>query len=327
MSRETVVLKWINYLAAMSGVLLVIQFAGAGRAYAMSDYDNLIQNTSDLKLTYSGHSDLDISSNYMSYFKNAITNSNIVYTCRADGIDTADPTNCNTIIDSSLEYGDWIITASPEYNFNYIGAVFCDQKITSVTGKTNAYPDGSNNKYLVGNTSVPANCVTISMRLLDMMDGTHPTVSAQVYSNVTDNVMTVASSFNNSIGTTYTQYEYLFTSTAPFPEGYVGNYPSSEYIPPTPTTTLYTGTIDCGGEMPVAMSMYQPDNIGAADLTELSPGRAQWSYNLTSDPYSFTVDCGDGKLATPYGAVDPASSSNDWVCDIISTEPYHCALS
>lgn len=105
------------------------------------------------------------------------------------------------------------------------------------------------------------------------------------------------------------------------PENYEG-----ESVPTAPDPTPYTGTVDCGGETPLLMSMYQPGNWGAATLISTSLGRADWSYGLTSSPYSFTVDCG-GTLASSAGTVDPTTTSGDWVCDVYGTEPYYCVLS
>jgi hypothetical protein len=312
-------MKWLKYLATVSGVLLITQFATTSNTYAASDYDNVITNASQLKLSYSGFSDMDISTTYMGYILGSITNGVAENNCDS---------TCKEIVNDSLSQGDYSIN---EVYFNYpsdnysVQAYFCDQKIAS-TSFLSSY--GGQEKALYGSTALSANCANIHIYFQPVTSGAHIFVGANVSNGVTENVINIADKWIYTSGIVpLSSQPFIYTGAFTPPEGYEGETPLAEYTPPMPITTLYTGTIDCGGEMPVAMSMYQPGNIGAADLTQLSLGRAQWSYNLTSDPYSFTVDCGDGKLATPYGAVDPASSSNDWICDIISTEPYHCALS
>lgn len=124
--------------------------------------------------------------------------------------------------------------------------------------------------------------------------------------------------------------EYLFEARVSDPN-YPDEDPPNDYegqdLPPSPDVSeAYSGTIDCGGEDPVLMSFYQVGNNGAATLTPLTTGRAQWDYSLSSKPYSITVDCG-GTLASSSGTVDPLTTSKDWVCDVYGTEPYYCVVS
>lgn len=106
---------------------------------------------------------------------------------------------------------------------------------------------------------------------------------------------------------------------------------TSEYLsaydefPSMPSTSPFTGTVDCGGEDPLHVLIYQAWNSGAATVTPESLGRAEWSYNLTSAPYSITVNCG-GTLAASYGTVY-ASTGTDWVCDAYGPDPHYCVLS
>ena len=107
-----------------------------------------------------------------------------------------------------------------------------------------------------------------------------------------------------------------------YPDGYAG-----EMIPttPTPSTTHYTGTVDCMSVDPVSVGILQDGNNGSATVTPLSFGRAEWSYDLTSDPYAVQVLCGD-KLATSNGTVSPSATSGDWICNIYEN-PRTCVLS
>lgn len=118
----------------------------------------------------------------------------------------------------------------------------------------------------------------------------------------------------------------LFTSmdTIIYPSGYEGQFIRT--TPPMLVTNPYTGTVDCGGEDPLSVGIYQSGNNGTATLTPLSLGRAQWSYNLTSDPYGIQVLCGD-ELAVSPGIVLSSTTSGDWVCDIYGENPHFCVLS
>lgn len=115
---------------------------------------------------------------------------------------------------------------------------------------------------------------------------------------------------------------FLSTFDVIYPPGYEGGAVPSVYTPPV--TTLRSGTVDCGGEDPQYMSIYQVGNNGAATLVPESLGRAVWSYSMTDGPYSITVSCG-GTLATAYGAITPATGT-DWVCDVYGEEPHYCVL-
>lgn len=110
-----------------------------------------------------------------------------------------------------------------------------------------------------------------------------------------------------------------------YPIGYAGMYPPDEYTPP-PTTTLM-GTVDCidPANQPIYMYITQLGNSGYTTLTYSSPAVADWSYALTSAPYQITVGCGE-TLAASSGSVDPATTSEVWVCDIYSN-PAECQTS
>lgn len=125
----------------------------------------------------------------------------------------------------------------------------------------------------------------------------------------------------------YSDMHYLFFN-APFvpPYEYEGIYLPSTYVKPPPVA--YSGTVDCGGDDPQHMLIYQSGNDGAATLTYESLGRATWEYSLSTGPYSIAVDC-EGTWAFSYGIVYPFSTSGDWVCDPYTVrydQPY-CVLS
>lgn len=114
---------------------------------------------------------------------------------------------------------------------------------------------------------------------------------------------------------------YIMNFDLNYPAGYAGEYIS------TLNTSAYTGTVDCGGEEPTYVLIAQAENNGAAPLTPLSLGRAEWDYNLSEGPYTLTVDCG-GTLATSYGSTSPLPpTSNDWICDTYGDPPHYCVLS
>jgi len=312
-------MKWFKYLIALSGMLLVTQFISSSNAYATTDYDGVVVNASQLKLSYPGYSDLDITTSYMGYILGSNTNGVAQNTCDS---------TCQSIINSSLDYGGYAINQVysnyPSDNWK-VQAAFCDQAITSTAFNTQYY-GSSRRDALDASTAYPANCTFVTISYQTVTSGDHIFVSAANTTNATDDIFSVATVFKNGSGVLQSSSQpFVYTGSFTPPVGYEGETPRAAYTTTAPTS-LYSGTIDCGGAMPVAMSIFQPGNIGAANLTQVSLGIAQWSYSLTSEPYSFTVDCGDGKLATPYGAIDPASSSNDWMCDVISAEPYHCAL-
>lgn len=118
---------------------------------------------------------------------------------------------------------------------------------------------------------------------------------------------------------------FLSTFTTFYPSGYEGVLIPSEYTPP-PKATL-TGTVDCidPANQPAYMYITQAGNNGYATLTYASPAVADWSYDLTSDPYQVTVGCGD-VLAASFGSVDPTTTSEVWICDIYEN-PATCRTS
>lgn len=323
--------------------MLTAQLATAENAFATTDFDNVIKTGGNFNVSYKqtgingysacgtahvGDLSADLQSNWSTYItdptKYIVSNPSQV----SDSINAYD-----AALESGSGWGVVQHTSNMQYNNPTNTYLDVGSKYLvvwwSASSNLNFYhnTDGGYNALTFASNSNPvymatlaygvtsSNTCDIVARMQVINPGWHynPEIITDVTPVQNPNLDTYAIAFLNS--------------NILYPEGYVGDPPPLEYTPPTPTKILYTGTIDCGGVMPVAMSIDQPDNIGAADLTQLSLGRAQWAYNLTSDPYSFTVDCGDGKLATPYGAVDPASSSNDWICDISSTQPYHCALS
>lgn len=125
----------------------------------------------------------------------------------------------------------------------------------------------------------------------------------------------------------YSDKHFLFIN-APFiaPNEYEGIMVPSEYTPPIPVP--YSGTVDCGGESPLAMIIEQGNNDGEATLTPTSLGRADWEYDLTTEPYAIAVLCGE-TWAVSYTSVYSASTSGDWVCDPYTPryDQAYCVLS
>lgn len=148
---------------------------------------------------------------------------------------------------------------------------------------------------------------------------------ARVYYSYVDTRITVSSNFD-AVDYSYGWWNFFVNAIVNYPDNYEGVYLPS--TPPAPSTTPYNGTIDCGGEDPEYMTIYQAGNNGAATLTPISLGQAQWSYNLRDDvPYSFNVECG-GVLAAPSGVVSPLPpTSHMWVCDVYGDPPHYCVLS
>lgn len=109
-----------------------------------------------------------------------------------------------------------------------------------------------------------------------------------------------------------------------YTSGYLSAY---DEFPPMPSTSPYAGTVDCidPANQPIYMYITQSGNNGYATLTYSSPAVADWSYDLTSDPYQITVGCGE-TLAASFGSVSPVTTSGDWICDVYSN-PAECVTS
>jgi hypothetical protein len=118
-------------------------------------------------------------------------------------------------------------------------------------------------------------------------------------------------------------------SVSAYPAGYAGRV-----IPTTPPVPVpITGAVDCGDSslQPISMLIYQGgDNDGAATLTNVSSGVANWAYNLYKDsPYTFTVECAGvlgGGVAKPHGTVIPSETSGSWMCTLAGLGPNYCVL-
>lgn len=219
-------------LYVLSCALLFTGLSGlfSDRAFATSAYDGLITVPTQLKLSYPGYDDLDITSNYMGYMKAIITDGVASYTCDSTTMTASayQASNCISILNDSLDHGDWVVTSNysnyPGDNTN-VEIQACDQKITSTQFATTTY-GSAHSDALYANTSTPANCVYLSVLMQNVTYGPHIFVGAQTSSGVTTSVMTIASKFYYANGTIpNTSEPYLYTGVITYPDGYEGSKP------------------------------------------------------------------------------------------------------
>jgi hypothetical protein len=269
--------------------MLVSQLVVANSSYAASDYDGVFRDVASLHLT-NGNEDLDISATYVQVIQEY---------CPEEVYDQFS-------FNASNNY-HLFIRQNVDYNGTY---KHVDIYQGSPSSPPIDYTDFGSVKgfLLVSNTRIG-----ITLR----GDGV-PQCSG-VIDQYTE---------GNSPNTALLPNTYTFIANWPifYPTGYAGEYPKSVWAPPQPT--LYSGTVDCFGENPLAMIIEQDANDGSATLTPESLGRATWEYALTSDSYSIAVNCG-GTWAYSYGSVYPSTTSGDWVCDPYTVrydQPY-CVLS
>lgn len=225
-------MKRLKYLIIIAGIILIAPLTLTEDAHATTDYDDIVQTTTSLKVTYDGHSDLDVSNNYLGYFKKIITDDVAQYECRnPSSSDMNDPTWCNQVINDALDHGDWLIGVLddryPIYSVSHkeVMGQFCDQKITSISGSTSSNPSFTT-RYLMGNTTDPANCLTVRLGYQAYTNGIHLVVGAQGWGDLTTNAIQLGSVLTSGyLGTVNLGYTYLFTSTAPYLSGYEGKIP------------------------------------------------------------------------------------------------------
>jgi hypothetical protein len=289
---------------ALCAALFTVQLAAASSSHAASDYDNVFHNVGELKLKYGSSYDEDVSTTYMAKYQASCTK---------------DAYNFMHHIMTS-DGGMWFVRQNKSIwaagigEVDYITIFFSENPNAKIS-----YRDfGSVKGFFI---SEDDEFYQLSIWPAAMMNqGAPDQVRCQ-------DVPTPMSPTGN---TALLDPTYVWVNNFPivYPDGYEGEIPQSEYTPPAPPTTLYEGTVDCGTQdTPQAMAIYQPGNNGAATLTPLSPGVAKWSYNLTSDPYSFNVYCG-GELASSSAPVSPAPpTSNMWMCDLYGDPSHYCVLS
>lgn len=231
-------------LYVLSCVVLFTVLSGlfSDKAFAASDYDDTIHTTSSLKLTgYAGDStpDVDMTSNYMGYFKRIITDNAPSYDCNdtRNGTDSTSPDACNQVIDGSLDHGDWFIyqqhNAYPG-EFKTVSGIFCDAKMSTVTGYTTG-PSGSYgivNKSLYVSSASPATCVSMNIQYATYFGNWKYQVSGQIISQAAHtDLFSIGNTYTTSSGTLppgvpdIAIYSYIFTGNVTYPDGYQGTTP------------------------------------------------------------------------------------------------------
>jgi hypothetical protein len=269
-------------------VLVVSQLVVASSSYAASDYDGVFRDVSYLHIT-NGSEDQNISATYEQIIEDHC------------------PTELYNQFSSNIsnDYSTFIRQNKPSDTNRWV-----DIYQGSPSAPLIEYMDFGSVKgfLLVSNTRI-----SLTMR----GDG------VPQCSGVIDQYAEGHSPYTALLPDTYT-----FIANWPifYPSGYAGEYPKSAWTPPQPV--LYSGTVDCFGETPLAMIIAQDANDGSATLTPESLGSATWEYALTSDQYSIAVNCG-GTWAYSDGSVSPSTTSGDWVCDpyTIRYDQAYCVLS
>ena len=310
-------MKWLKCLLALC-VLVISQLVVASNSYAASDYDSVISNTSQLKLSNPGSDDMDISTTYMGYIKGTITEGVAYNDC--DSL-------CRSIVNDSLDHGDWSINQEysnyPSDNYRAY-AQFCDQAMTSTAFSTQ-YWGSTRYDVLRASTVYSANCAWISIGIQSVTSGGNIFIGSNVSLGVSDGVLSVASTAKNNSGVIqYSTQPFVYTGVFDRPEGYGGQTPSATYTPPSPVLHRDYGTVDCGSlEPPAEMLIYQTGNNGSATLSASNEtGKINYQYDFTNDSYSVAVLCG-----TKWTASLPVSDTSvDWMCNPYGEYLKECQL-
>lgn len=298
-NRKTGNFMRCKYAAALL-LFFFVQLVGVAPTYASSSWDNVYNTTSSLKVrndSYGCSYDLDLTNSWQ---------------------EVINESNAATSFSAALSNGTWGVSQNlNKYNGQRTDVVAVYWTEDS-SGHVEFVGDGVNSGFQVIFRGSGAN---VHVAFIEQKSGACS--EAQVYSSYTTVRMTV-STITDSVDYTYGWWNLFVNATVNYPSNYEGEYvPTSQ---PTPSPTPYLGTIDCGGEDPEYMTIYQAGNNGAATLAPISLGRAEWEYDLRTDvPYSFNVSCGSSLAA----AFDPVyvSEGVDWICDIYGTEPYYCVPS
>lgn len=214
-------MKWLKCLLALC-VLIVSQLVVAGSSYAASDHDDVISNISQLKVTYPGYSDMDITATYLEYAKGSITDGVAYNDC--DSV-------CQGIIDDSIASGDWTVVSIysnyPGDNYRVQGQ-FCDQRMTS-TAFVTQYIGSSRFDNLYASSTTSSNCTYVTIGFQPVTRGGHIFVTSTTSLGITDNLLTIAGKVKNGLGVTqYSVRTFAYTGIFTQPNGYEGELPSVE---------------------------------------------------------------------------------------------------
>lgn len=296
-------MKWLKYLAALC-VLFASQVVGISSASAASDFDSF-PVTTDWHLSRANCPAVDVSSTWGSIL--------------ADGV----PAAANQISANGTNGGWYVWKRENTDNVTRTLVVMVVKAESAPSVYTMSHSTGSSWLAWSGN-----------MWLSTTTEGSRTSDTYDVEISLNSSCEPVASYWGRA-GDGYSDYSYYESPVRmgmpvmtgrPFnfqnkmlmavgdfdvPDGYTGPYVPSVYTEPIPR--LYSGTVDCGGVEPEALVIEQGGNYGAATLTPLSLGRANWEYSLTDEPYAVAVDCGGIWVPSP-GHVYPSSLTLDWYC-------------
>ena len=284
-------MKRLKYLLALCA-MVIIPLVATSNSYAVSDYDDVITSPGQLKLSYPGYDDMDITTSYMNYIMGSITDGVRVNECDS---------SCKDIVNNSLDHGDWSINQVysnyPGDNYS-VQAYFCDQEITSTSFYTNHY-GSTTEKSIYSSTTTPANCVTVRVRFQSVINGGHIFIDSIVYNNATTNVITVADKWANASGViSLSSQPFIYTGAFTPPEGYEGEIPEYQATDNdgdglNETQEQAQGTSDTDGDT---------DGDGINDLME-----SVWYPNRDD------VFCGSSACAYPDPAKKDLYVEVDWM--------------
>lgn len=289
-------------------VLIIAQAVGASSAHATSYYDNILKSA-DYLLVKSVEGTTDLSLDWVEPFtgvledRNSPTDQEMLAQFN-DNLNTG-----SGWLVQSIYSGMRVITFDPGATVGFEGNAYGANHLTFSQGDVCVWE-------AVGHNWVNWNDISVNPLKY------YVTVVCGTYSEVVG-----MSPYYLDYNREDAAYLFIASDHLQYPVGYAGDLIPTEYTTPVPVP--FAGTVDCFGEDPQSMMIYQYTNNGAATLTYESLGRATWEYSLLPNtPYAIVVDC-DGTLANSYGAVVPSSTSGDWVCDPYAVQydqPY-CVLS
>lgn len=300
MKKRTSIALVISFMPAVT--LLV---ATPKVASATSAYDDVIQTTSSLKLKPSDcTNESDITSTWDVDVRAAIK----------------ERTDANLYDTAFLTAWDYRKYTAVLQSYNTNGSKYLTIYYSDDTNGYGGFDSTTSGSYVYISSSTPATIRSITLVAWADSTGAGCSTAPRLTSATTS---TILSLYSWQFGTSTGQNQFYMSSfPMTYPSGYEGLY-----IPTLPATTLYSGTIDCGGDDPASyVYIIQSGNSGAAVVTAdpLIPGLANWSYNLTSANYAIQAGCGE-HISQSETSVDPGATSGSWVCN--PAKPWYCVLS
>lgn len=302
-------MKW-KYILAILCLALSCTLLPTGSAVAASEYDNAYHQTDVLEVRGKGHGQdcqtVDVTSSWSSLLLTDPSVGQSFATALNSGSWAVAQTKSDNGIGELDDFVRVYWTESPamRIEFNHMFSIFYEVDLFPVGSNVLIHEalTFSNFRGVVG----PQSCDLI------------------VYNNGTSSGIYFADNFTMPQAACEIKGYVAVNVTVDYPDGYAGTLIAD--TPPTPSTTLHTGTLDCGGtNQPDELYIYQSGNNGYATLTPESAGRANWSYYLTSGVYSIAVVC-EGEMPASPGVVHPSDGS-DWICPVAGSAPFYCYLS